>query len=101
MSEKELSQSFNIYKTLRLCNDYKISYIASELGVTPQHVRDIEKGVRNPSSKVKADFIKIIKIDEKTFNELEKLQKKYNDKESSVKLYQLFLLKALKILTKV
>lgn len=60
----------NAYKLLRVLKDRKIRELADDLMVTPAFVSAVELGKREPSRRLKRDYLDYFAISEENFNNL-------------------------------
>lgn len=91
------SYNLNVYKLLRLCNDLSVSEVATEIGISQQYLRDIEKGYRNPARDKFLLLLDVYNISEETFNDIVECQKMYKN-EQPLKHYQKVLMHTLNCL---
>lgn len=90
--EKALNHALNInvLELLRICNAMKVSEVCDKTNISAQHLRDIERGLRNPSHKVLVKLLKVYHVSEKVYQGLIETQKLIKDEEP-LKEYQVLL----------
>lgn len=93
-AKKENAYNTNVFRLLRLCNDLSVIEVADAMSLSPQYIRDIEKGYRYPAQDKLEKFCNLYNISIETFEEINKCQEKYKN-EHPLKGYQKMLMRTL------
>lgn len=86
----ERTLNINTLELLRLCNAMKVTEVCEKIGITSQHLRDIERGLRNPSHKVLIKLLETYHVSEEVYQELVETKELIKNKEPLRK-YQVLL----------
>ena len=65
LSDSEIE--FNIFKMLRVIRNISVKELSEELNVTPAYIRAIENGERQPSDKLKKEYMRVLRVNEEVF----------------------------------
>lgn len=86
----ERTLNINTLELLRLCNAMKVSEVCAKTGISVQHLRDIERDIRNPSHKVLMKLLETYHVSEEVYQELVETKELIKNKEP-LKKYQVLL----------
>lgn len=86
----ERTLNINTLELLRLCNAMKVSEVCENVGISVQHLRDIERDIRNPSRKVLLKLLDTYHVSEDVYKELVETKELIKNKEP-LKRYQVLL----------
>ena len=93
-TKKTEAYNMNAFRLLRLCNDLTVVEVAEEMQLSPQYIRDIERGYRYPAQDKIVKFCELFNISVETLDEIQNCQEKYKN-EQPLKSYQKMLMRTL------
>ena len=63
-NEEKIEEKYNIYKMARIARDMSAKDLADKLEVSPAYVHAIESGAKQPSKRLKRDYLEALNLNE-------------------------------------